>query len=156
MPTALVGESLDVTGDTVTAGGSMATIIGAVDAGNGVVYLIDSVLLPTPDGAAPSAELPSAEEVFDLLDGNGDGNVTEAELRAAAEDSGIVLTEEQVAAFLAADADLDGGVSLDEYLQSIDGSVVGKILQDPWGNKLPSLGVSQFRSGCQYLYCPPE
>jgi len=138
VPTALAGESLDVTGDTVTAGGSSAKIVGSVDAGNGVVYLIDAVLLPTPDGAAPSAELPSAEEVFDLLDGNGDGNVTEAELRAAAEDSGIVLTEELVAAFLAADADLDGGVSLDEYLQSIDGSVVGKILQDPWGNKLPS------------------
>ncbi len=47
MPTALVGESLDVTGDTVTAGGSSATIVGAVDAGNGVMYLIDSVLLPT-------------------------------------------------------------------------------------------------------------
>ena len=126
VPAALAGESLDVTGDTVTSGGSSATIVGAVDAGNGVVYLIDSVLLPTPDGAAPSGELPSAEEVFASLDGDGDGNVTEAELRAAAEERSIVLTEEQVAAFLAADADLDGGVSLDEYLNSVDGSVKGE------------------------------
>jgi len=126
VPTALAGESLDVTGDTVTSGGSSATIVGAVDAGNGVVYLIDSVLLPTPDNAAPSGELPSAAEVFDLLDGNGDGEMTEAELRSAAEERGIVLSDEQVAAFLAADADLDGGVSLGEYLDSVDGSVKGQ------------------------------
>jgi len=60
VPTALTGESLDVTGDTVTAGGSSATIVGAVNAGNGVVYLIDNVLLPTPDpeqaNAAASAD----------------------------------------------------------------------------------------------------
>ena len=124
MPTALVGESLDVTGDTVTAGGSSATIVGAVDAGNGMVYLIDSVLLPTPDGAAPSAELPSAEEVFTSLDGNGDGCVTEAELRAAAEARGIVLTEEEVQAFMAPEADGDC-VSLEAYLKSVDRSVEG-------------------------------
>ena len=129
VPTALAGESLDVTGDTVTAGGSSATILGAVDAGNGVVYLIDSVLLPTPDGAAPSAELPSAEEVFELLDRDGDGCVTEAELRAAAEDRGIVLTEDQVQAFMAAEADGDC-VSLEAYLQSIDGSVEGRVVYD--------------------------
>ena len=64
--------------------------------------------------------------MFASLDGDGDGNVTEAELRAAAEERSIVLTEEQVAAFLAADADLDGGVSLDEYLNSVDGSVKGE------------------------------
>ena len=129
VPTALAGESLDVTGDTVTAGGSSATIIGAVDAGNGVVYLIDSVLLPTPDGAAvPSAELPSAEEVFTSLDGNGDGEITEAELRAVAEDRGIVLTDEQVAAFLEADADLNGFLSLNEFLDSVDGSVQGDLV----------------------------
>ncbi len=125
VPTALAGESLDVTGDTVTAGGSSATIVGAVDAGNGVVYLIDSVLLPTPDGAAvPSAELPSAEEVFTSLDGNGDGEITEAELRAAAEERGIVLTEEQVQAFMALEADGDC-VGLEAYLNSVDGSVEG-------------------------------
>ena len=129
VPTALAGESLDVTGDTVTAGGSSATIVGAVDAGNGVVYLIDSVLLPTPDGAAvPSAELPSAEEVFTSLDGNGDGEITEAELRAVAEDRGIVLTDEQVAAFLEADADLNGFLSLNEFLDSVDGSVQGDLV----------------------------
>ena len=129
VPTALAGESLDVTGDTVTAGGSSATIVGAVDAGNGVVYLIDSVLLPTPGGAAvPSAELPSAEEVFTSLDGNGDGEITEAELRAVAEDRGSVLTDEQVAAFLEADADLNGFLSLNEFLDSVDGSVQGWVM----------------------------
>ena len=127
VPTALAGESLDVTGDTVTAGGSSATILGAVDAGNGVVYLIDSVLLPTPDGAAPSGE--EVLILFDLLDGNGDGCVTEAELRAAAEDRGIVLTEDQVQAFMAAEADGDC-VSLEAYLQSIDGSVEGRVVYD--------------------------
>jgi len=44
--------------------------------------------------------------------------VTEAELRAAAEYRGIQLTEEQVAAFLAADADGDG-VDVDEYLPRV-------------------------------------
>ena len=54
VPTALAGESLDVSGDTVTAGGSAANIVGSVNAGNGVVYLIDAVLLPTPDVASSS------------------------------------------------------------------------------------------------------
>ena len=125
VPTALAGESLDVTGDTVTSGGSSATIVGSVDAGNGVVYLIDSVLLPTPDGAAaPTAELPSAADVHASLDGDGDGCVTEAELRAAAEERGIELTEEQVQAFMAAEAD-GVCVSLEAYLNSVDGSVEG-------------------------------
>ena len=124
VPTALAGESLDVTGDTVTAGGSSATIVGSVDAGNGVVYLIDSVLLPTPDNAAPSAEGPSAADVHASLDGDGDGCVTEAELRAAAEERGIELTEEQVQAFMAAEAD-GVCVSLEAYLNSVDGSVQG-------------------------------
>ena len=43
--------------------------------------------------------------MFTSLDGNGDGCVTEAELRAAAEARGIVLTEEQVQAFMALEAD---------------------------------------------------
>jgi hypothetical protein len=50
--------------------------------------------------------------------------VTEAELRAAAEARGIQLTEEQVAAFLAADADGDG-VDVEEYINSLDWTVVG-------------------------------
>lgn len=58
VPTALAGESLTVDGDRVCSGDSCANIIGAVTAGNGVVYVIDSVLLPTADAApapAPSA-----------------------------------------------------------------------------------------------------
>mmetsp|Transcript_12980 Transcript_12980/g.37312 ORF Transcript_12980/g.37312 Transcript_12980/m.37312 type:complete len:103 (+) Transcript_12980:2588-2896(+) len=64
-------------------------------------------------------------KVFNALDADGDGLVTEAELRAAAEYRGIQLTEEQVAAFLAADADGDG-VDVDEYLTSLDTSVLGE------------------------------
>ena len=73
VPTALAGESLDVTGDTVTAGGSSATIIGAVNAGNGVVYLIDNVLLPTPDPeqanatASADGQLSCPPEGFDSV-----------------------------------------------------------------------------------------
>ena len=82
-----------------------------------------SPLVLSPD---PTQEGQPAEEVFDLLDGNGDGEMTESELRSAAEERGIVLSDEQVAAFLAADADLDGGVSLGEYLNSVHGSVKGE------------------------------
>ena len=74
--------------------------------------------------AAPTAELPSAADAHALLDGDGDGCVTEAELRAAAEERGIELTEEQVQAFMALEADGDC-VSLEAYLNSVDGSVEG-------------------------------
>ena len=73
VPTALAGEGLDVTGDTVTAGGSSATIIGAVNAGNGVVYLIDNVLLPIPDPeqanatASADGQLSCPPEGFDSV-----------------------------------------------------------------------------------------
>ena len=76
--------------------------------------------------AAPTAELPSAADAHALLDGDGDGCVTEAELRAAAEARGIVLTEEQVQAFMALEADGDC-VSLEAYLNSVDGSEEGDI-----------------------------
>ena len=143
VPTALAGERLAVADGVVTAGGSSANVVGAVAAGNGVVYLIDAVLLPTPtvDSAAPgvegpsaegpSAEGPSAEDVFNLLDGNGDGFVTEDELRDAAEKGGIALTDEQVAAFMAADADGDG-VEIDEFLNSLDESVTGLGITRDW------------------------
>ena len=153
VPTALAGESLDVTGDTVTAGGSSATIVGAVDAGNGVVYLIDSVLLPTPDNAAPSAELPSAAEIIATLDEDGNGEVTEAELLVAAEERGIALTDEQVAAFLEADADLDGGVYLAEYMESIAGIVYGYI---PSINTIEQTVKDTYRDVHDWVFCPPK
>ena len=88
-------------------------------------------LSPTPSlpavanaAEAQKAELPSDAEAHALLDGDGDGCVTEAELRAAAEARGIELTEEQVQAFMAAEADGDC-VSLEAYLNSVDGSVEG-------------------------------
>ena len=48
----------------------------------------------------------------------------EAELRAAAEDRGIVMTEEQVQAFMAFQDDWDC-VDLEAFLNSVDGSVAG-------------------------------
>jgi uncharacterized surface protein with fasciclin (FAS1) repeats len=124
------GDALTVDGSTVTdANGNAANIVGAINAGNGVVYVIDSVLLPPADdstaASAPVAEGLSAQDVFNALDADGDGLVTEAELRAAAEARGIQLTEEQVAAFLAADANGDG-VDVDEYITSLDTSVLGE------------------------------
>jgi uncharacterized surface protein with fasciclin (FAS1) repeats len=129
------GDALTVDGSTVTdANGNAANIVGAIDAGNGVVYVIDAVLLPAPSAvgadagaSSPVAEGASAQDVFNALDADGDGLVTEAELRAAAEARGIQLTEEQVAAFLAADADGDGvDVDVDEYLTSLDTTVLGE------------------------------
>ena len=72
--------------------------------------------------AAPAAELPSAADVFASLDVDGDGCVTAAELRAAAEARDIELTEEQVQAFMALEAD-GVCVGLEAYLNSVDGSV---------------------------------
>jgi uncharacterized surface protein with fasciclin (FAS1) repeats len=129
------GDALTVDGSTVTdANGNAANIVGAINAGNGVVYVIDLVLLPPADdstaASAPVAEGASAQDVFNALDADGDGLVTEAELRAAAEYRGIQLTDEQVAAFLAADADGDG-VDVDEYLNSVDWTVLGEKRCDP-------------------------
>jgi transforming growth factor-beta-induced protein len=68
VPTALPGESLTVDGDTVTdATGNTANILVSVPASNGMVYVIDSVLLPTPDAAAPGAE-EGDEGFFDFID----------------------------------------------------------------------------------------
>lgn len=64
VPTALTGESLTIDGTTVTDGsGNTANIILAVPASNGQVYVIDAVLLPTPDAPAPApdAAVPSSE-----------------------------------------------------------------------------------------------
>jgi hypothetical protein len=135
VPSTLAGESLDVSGDTVTAGGSAANIVGSVNAGNGVVYLIDAVLLPTPDVAAvassspsPSGEGQSAESLFNEIDADGDGRITEAELRADADKRGIELTDEQVQAFLAADVNGDGDVDMEEFLDSLDETRLGSRL----------------------------
>ncbi len=97
-----------------------------------------------PSAEGPSAEGPSAEDVFNLLDGNGDGFITEDELRGAAEKGGIALTDEQVAAFMAADADGDG-VEIDEFLKWINDSVLGASgANDPWGiANQPSIPISE-------------
>jgi len=80
----------------------------------------------TAAAAAPTAELPSAADVHASLDGDGDGCVTEAELRAAAEARGIELTEEQVQAFMALEADGDC-VGLEAFLNSVDESEEGYV-----------------------------
>ena len=91
--------------------------------------------------AAPTAELPSAADAFALLDGNGDGCVTEAELRAAAEARGIELTEEQVQAFMAFQAEGDC-VDLEAFLNSVDGSVKGELT--PFLGSLPGRIIDLF------------
>ena len=82
--------------------------------------------MATAAAAAPTAELPSAADVHASLDGDGDGCVTEAELRAAAEARGIELTEEQVQAFMALEADGDC-VGLEAFLNSVDESEEGYV-----------------------------
>ena len=116
------------------ANGGVANVLSSIDAGNGKVYVIDAVLLPAPSavGADAGASSPvveglSAQDVFNALDADEDGLVTEAELRAAAEYRGIQLTDEQVAAFLAVDADGDG-VDVEEYLTSLDTSALGEFV----------------------------
>ena len=55
------GGALTVDGSTVTdANGGVANILSAINAGNGVVYLIDAVLLP-PSAEAPMVEAPMVE-----------------------------------------------------------------------------------------------
>ncbi len=130
------------------ANGGVANVLSSIDAGNGKVYLIDAVLLPAPSavGADAGASSPvveglSAQDVFNALDADGDGLVTEAELRAAAEYRGIQLTEEQIAAFLAADAD-GYGVDVDEYLTSLDTTVLGPIVLDIYIYKTRVLNIT--------------
>ena len=81
--------------------------------------------------------------MFTSLDGNGDGCVTEAELRAAAEARGIELTEEQVQAFMALEAD-GVCVSLEAFLNSVDGSVEGTtFVQDYFCPSRPRYSMSK-------------
>jgi len=55
------GGALTVDGSTVTdANGNAANIVGAINAGNGVVYVIDAVLLPAADDSS-AASAPVAE-----------------------------------------------------------------------------------------------
>ena len=69
--TALPDESLTVDGSTVTdANGNTANIVGTVPAGNGVVYVIDSVLLPSPDSqpaSAPVGQIACPPDGFDSV-----------------------------------------------------------------------------------------
>lgn len=64
--------------------------------------------------------------VYASLDGTGDEKVTEAEVCDAAEERGLVLTDEEVQAFLAFEAEeacvLQGGAQafLQGYLDSLD------------------------------------
>ena len=55
------GGALTVDGSTVTdANGGVANVLSSIDAGNGVVYLIDAVLLP-PAADSPAASAPVPE-----------------------------------------------------------------------------------------------
>ena len=59
-----------------------------------------------------------------MRDTDGDGRISEAELRAAAVAAGVSLTDEQVAEFMEADANGDG-ISVEEYLTYMSGDVDG-------------------------------
>jgi len=111
------GGALTVRGSTVTdANGNAANIVGSIDAGNGVVYVINSVLLPpandSPPVRAPVAEGAFAEAIHKAFDLDGNGLVTEAEkaeFRAVTESRGIpYVPDEMVAEFLAGDKNGDG------------------------------------------------
>ena len=85
-----------------------------------------ALLLLAPYAAvADGADVQAAVDFHGSTDTDGDGVITEAELLAAAVARGITLTDEQVQAFLAADADGDGGVNLMELLDSLDETRLG-------------------------------
>lgn len=66
--TALAAGVLTVYGSTVTdANGNTANIIGTAPAGNGFVYIVDRVLLPTPTGPAPGGQISCPPEGFDSV-----------------------------------------------------------------------------------------
>ncbi len=55
-------------------------------------------------------------ETFAELDGNGDGQITAAEFRAAMTGRGDEITDEEIASIWAdADSDKDGKISLAEF-----------------------------------------
>jgi Ca2+-binding EF-hand superfamily protein len=64
-------------------------------------------------------------DFFNSIDTDIDEHITEVELLAAAAARGITLTDEEVQAFLAADADGDGGLDVEEFLDSLDGTQLG-------------------------------
>ena len=125
--TGLPGEfiGIDATNGTVRgASGNSANVESVWVSGNGVTFVIDQVLLPTEDDLARVIGIQKLSQ-FGRTDADGDGCVTEDELRAAAEDAGIVLTEAQVASFLEADVDSDG-VDAYEYANWLTNTVLGQ------------------------------
>jgi Ca2+-binding EF-hand superfamily protein len=87
------------------------------------------LLLLAPYAAVADGVEPTDVDIFNSIDGDGDGRITQAELLAAAAVRGIELTAEQVEAFLAADADGDG-VDLQEFLDSVDETMLGRKRKD--------------------------
>ena len=125
--TGLPGEfiGIDATNGTVRgASGNSANVESVWVSGNGVTFVIDQVLLPTEDDLARVIGIQKLSQ-FGRTDADGDGKAAEDELRAAAEDAGIVLTEAQVASFLEADVDGDG-VDAYEYANWLTNTVLGR------------------------------
>jgi hypothetical protein len=124
--TGLPGEyiAIDAVNLTVSGGsGNVANVDTVWVSGNGVTFIIDQVLLPTEDDVALTLGYQKLSQ-YDSVDRDGDGRVTEVELRDAAEAAGVVLTDEQVAAFLQADADGDG-LDAEEYVSGLTNLVLG-------------------------------
>ena len=66
--------------------------------------------------AEESAQEPTAESLFRMFDGDGDGQITAAELAAALTALGEQVDEAEAATRIAAgDADGDGRISLAEF-----------------------------------------
>ena len=102
----------------------VASCANAIRLGIDDIAIAISPLLTPPShllaAVANAAAGPSADDVI------ADGCITEAELLAAAEERGLVLTDEEVQAFLAFEAEeacvLQGGAQafLQGYLDSLD------------------------------------
>lgn len=126
VPTALAGSSFsfDPLFDTVTdSNGNVATILTRVPASNGMLVIVDKILLPLEDEElSPLAERPSVQLLHRAIDVDADGYVTLAELRAAAAEAGIELGDDEMLTFL--DVNLDGALDVIEFIQSIDAGLL--------------------------------
>ncbi len=120
---------LDVDGDGLVTVPDLRAVILAPGASLTEEQIVQFLTAADLDGSGDGV---SADELLEALraevvlmrDTDGDGRISEAELRAAAVAAGVSLTDEQVAEFMEADANGDG-ISVEEYLTYMSGDVDG-------------------------------